>query len=42
VQVPHREALELRAANIESRFKLPARKWLRLVSPLPMSILNAL
>jgi spermidine synthase len=42
VQVPHREVLEQRAANIESRFKLPARKWLRLVSPLPMSILNAL
>lgn len=42
VQVPHREVLEQRAANIESRFKLPARKWLRLVRPLPMSILNAL
>jgi spermidine synthase len=42
VQVPHRDVLEQRAANIESRFKLPARKWLRLVSPLPMSILNAL
>ena len=42
VQVPHRDVLELRAANIESRFKLSARKWLRLVRPLPMSILNAL
>jgi spermidine synthase len=42
VQVPHRDVLEQRAANIESRFKLPARKWLRLVRPLPMSILNAL
>ncbi|MDR7333506.1 spermidine synthase [Roseateles asaccharophilus] len=42
VQVPHRDVLELRAANIESRFSLPARKWLRLVRPLPMSILNAL
>jgi spermidine synthase len=42
VQVPHRDVLELRAANIESRFQLPARKWLRLVRPLPMSILNAL
>lgn len=42
VQVPHREVLEQRAANIESRFKLPARKWLRLVRPLPMSILQAL
>lgn len=42
VQVPHRDLLEQRAANIESRFQLPARKWLRLVRPLPMSILNAL
>lgn len=42
VQVPHRELLEQRAAEIESRFKLPARKWLRLVRPLPMSILGAL
>ena len=42
VQVPHRDVLEQRAATIESRFKLPARKWLRLVRPLPMSILNAL
>lgn len=42
VQVPHREVLEQRAANIETRFKLPARKWLRLVRPLPMSILQAL
>ncbi|PZP27454.1 MAG: spermidine synthase [Roseateles depolymerans] len=41
VQVPHREVLEQRAANIEARFKLPANKWLRLVRPLPMSILNA-
>jgi spermidine synthase len=42
VQVPHREVLEQRAANIESRFKLPAQKWLRLVRPLPVSILQAL
>jgi spermidine synthase len=42
VQVPHREVLEQRAANIESRFKLPAQKWLRLVKPLPVSILQAL
>lgn len=42
VHVPHRDVLEQRAANIESRFKLPARKWLRLVRPLPMSILQAL
>lgn len=42
VQVPDREVLELRASNIESRFKLPARKWLRLVRPLPVGILQAL
>ena len=42
VQVPHRDVLEQRAANIESRFKLPAQKWLRLVKPLPVSILQAL
>ncbi len=41
VPVPHRDELERRAANIELRFKLPAPKWLRLVRPLPMSILNA-
>jgi len=42
VTVPDREVLEQRAATIESRFKLPARKWLRLVRPLPQSILQAL
>jgi spermidine synthase len=42
VQVPHREVLEQRAAEVEARYKLPARKWLRLVRPLPMSILNGL
>jgi spermidine synthase len=42
VQVPHRDVLEQRAATIESRFKLPARKWLHLVRPLPTSILQAL
>jgi len=42
VAVPDRDVLEQRAANIESRFKLPARKWLRLVRPLPASILQAL
>ncbi|MGS0757479.1 spermidine synthase, partial [Roseateles sp. GG27B] len=40
VQVPDREELERRAANIEAEFGLPARKWLRLVRPLPMSIIN--
>lgn len=42
VTVPDREVLEQCAATIESRFKLPARKWLRLVRPLPMSIIQAL
>jgi len=40
VQVPDREELERRAATIESLFELPARKWLRMVRPLPMSLLN--
>ena len=35
VNVPGREALTARAANIEARFGLPARKWLRMVRPLP-------
>jgi spermidine synthase len=34
VEVPAREALERRADTIESRWGLPARKWLRLVRPL--------
>jgi spermidine synthase len=42
VQVPEREELERRAATIEAEFELPARKWLRLVRPLPMSIINQL
>ncbi|RTL42315.1 MAG: spermidine synthase [Burkholderiales bacterium] len=42
VQVPHRDILEQRAHTLESRYKLPARKWLRLVRPLPMSILSAI
>jgi len=42
VQVPEREELERRAATIESQYDLPARKWLRLVRPLPLSIINQL
>lgn len=34
VVVPGRDELERRAANIESRYRLPAQKWLRLVRPL--------
>ena len=33
VAVPGREELSMRAANIERRFGLPARKWLRMVRP---------
>ena len=33
VAVPDRHTLQNRADNIESRFGLPARKWLRLVRP---------
>ncbi len=33
VVVPDRDTLTARAEAIEARFKLPARKWLRLVSP---------
>ncbi|MDM4767201.1 spermidine synthase [Pelomonas sp. SE-A7] len=40
VRVPERDELERRAANIESQYGLPARKWLRLVRPLPISIIN--
>ncbi|MCV2354341.1 spermidine synthase [Paucibacter sp. B2R-40] len=42
VAVPEREELERRAANIEAQFDLPAAKWLRLVRPLPLSIINQL
>ncbi|MEL4180953.1 spermine/spermidine synthase domain-containing protein [Roseateles sp. PN1] len=42
VSVPDREELERRAANIESQFSLPARKWLRLVRPLPLNIIQQL
>ena len=34
VSVPDRDTLSARADNIESRFGLPARKWLRMVRPL--------
>lgn len=35
VKVPDRETLTARAANIEERYGLMARKWLRMVRPLP-------
>jgi spermidine synthase len=34
VVVPERETLQARAATIEERYGLPARKWLRMVRPL--------
>jgi len=33
--VPDRDTLAARAQNVESRFKLPASKWLRMMRPLP-------
>jgi hypothetical protein len=36
VAVPDRDTLVARADNIESRFGLPARKWLRMVRPLAL------
>nr|MDQ2733720.1 spermidine synthase [Pseudomonadota bacterium] len=41
VTVPGRDELARRAENIETRWKLPARKWLRMLrplEPLPTSI----
>jgi spermidine synthase len=35
VKVPGRDELTDRSANIEDRYGLPARKWLRMVRPLP-------
>jgi spermidine synthase len=37
VSVPDRETLQARAANIQTRYGLPARKWLRMVRPLALS-----
>jgi len=42
VQVPERDVLEQRAAHIEALVDLPARKWLRLVRPLPAQVLDQL
>jgi spermidine synthase len=33
---PEREVLKARAAEIEARYRLPARKWLRMVQPLAL------
>jgi spermidine synthase len=37
VEVPDRATLSARAGTIQSRYGLPARKWLRMVRPLPLS-----
>ncbi len=39
-ELPAREALEDRACAIESRFGLPARKWLRIMQSLPLDALE--
>jgi spermidine synthase len=35
VEMPERDKLAARAENIETRFKLPARKWLKMIRSLP-------
>lgn len=39
--MPERETLLARADNIESRFKLPARKWLRMIRPLAPTLADS-
>ena len=34
VTLPEREVLVARAENIEARFSLPARKWVKMIRPL--------
>ena len=34
-EIPDRETLAARAQNVESRFQLPAKKWLRMIRALP-------
>jgi spermidine synthase len=36
--MPDRDVLAARAENIETRFKLPARKWLRMIRALPAAL----
>lgn len=38
--LPAREVLSERAASIEERFKLPARKWLRMIRPVEPAVLD--
>ena len=37
--LPEREELAARALQIDTRYGLPARKWLRMIRPLPDSVL---
>jgi spermidine synthase len=37
-QIPARDVLAARAENIETRFELPARKWLRMIRTLPAPV----
>ena len=39
--MPERATLALRADNIERRFKLPAKKWLRMIRPLARAAIEA-
>jgi spermidine synthase len=36
--IPDRATLAARAQNVEKRFKLPARKWLRMIRPVPAPV----
>jgi spermidine synthase len=38
VEMPERDVLAARAENIETRFKLPARKWLKMIRALPAEL----
>lgn len=40
-EAPDRETLAARAENIETRFDLPARKWLRMIRTLPQALPDA-
>jgi hypothetical protein len=38
--LPERDELAARAQQIDTRYGLPARKWLRMIRPLPDSVLQ--
>lgn len=39
--LPGRDELVARAENLQTRFDLPARKWLRMIRPLPAAVMDA-